>query len=99
MRNCLETFWIFLGNFLDFHGYFGGIFLEDCFGGVFWEDFFVYIVKVKEDEYFVARTHFTETIFHAIGPARQQQIFHYSQVVSIHEGTGELLSKPLRKNQ
>ena len=45
MRNCLEFFGIFWGNFFDFNWtFFGGIFLEDVFGrilsgGFFWEDF------------------------------------------------------------
>ena len=36
LRNCLEIFWIFSGNFLDYSwGFFGGIFLEEFFGRIF----------------------------------------------------------------
>ena len=45
MRNLLEVFWYFGGNFLDFleiflDDFFGGIFWEGFFGGVFLEEFF-----------------------------------------------------------
>ena len=62
LRNCLDFFWIFRGNFSrNFSGifqriffwrnFFGGIFLEELFwriflGGIFWEEFFVYNFKV-----------------------------------------------------
>ena len=68
LRIFLESFWIFLGIFLEFFGrifleeffrrnFLGGFFWEDFLGGILWEDFLGrnYLVEINKELMFLSR--------------------------------------------